>query len=53
MTYLENETLTEPQPKKAKLLCCIRKARLFYLMLDGASKNIESAVLVPSETPGE
>ena len=23
--------LTEPQPEKAKLLCCIRKAKLFYL----------------------
>ena len=34
LRHLENKILTEPQPKKAKLLCCIRKAKLFYLMLD-------------------
>ena len=31
--HLENKILTEPQPKQAKLLCSIRKAKLFYLML--------------------
>ena len=38
--HLGNIILTEPEPKKAKLLCCIRKAKLFSLMLDGGSNNI-------------
>ena len=37
---LENKILTEPQPKKAKLLCCIRKSKLFSLMLNRGSNNI-------------
>ena len=37
---LENKIITEPQPEKAKLLCCIRKAKMFYLVLDGGSMNI-------------
>ena len=28
-----NKILTEPPPKKAKLFCCIRKAKLFYLLM--------------------
>ena len=50
---LENEILTETQAKKAKLLCCIRKAKLFFLMLDKIQTISECAFLVPSETPGE
>ena len=34
LRHLENKILTEPQPKTAKPLCCITKAKLFYLMLD-------------------
>ena len=37
---LENKILTEPQPKEAKLLYCITKSKLFYLMLNRASNNI-------------
>ena len=40
LRHPENIILTEPQPKKAKLLCCIRKAKLFYLMLDEDSNNV-------------
>ena len=40
LRHPENKILTEPQPKKAKLLCFIRKDKLFYLMLDGDSNNI-------------
>ena len=40
LRHLENEILTEPQPKKAKLLCCIRKAKLFSLMPERDSNNI-------------
>ena len=29
-TYLEIKILTEPQPKKGKLLCRIRKAKLGF-----------------------
>ena len=37
---LEKKILTEPQTEKAKLLCCIRRVKLFYLVLDGGSMNI-------------
>ena len=40
LRHSQNIILTEPQPKKAKLPCCIRKAKLFYLMLDEDSNNI-------------
>ena len=43
LKHLENKILTEPQPKKTKLLCCIRKSKLFYLVLDGDSNNIWEA----------
>ena len=52
LKHLENEILTEPQPKKAKLLCCIRKAKLFFLILTGVQIN-KSSFLVSPETPGE
>ena len=56
LRHLENVILTETQvtqAKKAKLLCCIRKAKLFFLMLDKIQTISECAFLVPSETPGE
>ena len=40
LRHLEDKILTEPQPKKAKLLCRIRKAKLYFLMLDRDSINI-------------
>ena len=40
LRHPENKILTEPQPKKAKLLCRIRKSKLFFLMLDRDSINI-------------
>ena len=43
--------LTEPQPKKAKLLCCVRKAKHGK---QGFKQYLsESSFLVPSETPAE
>ena len=39
LRHLENKILTEPQPQKAKLLRCIRKAKLFLLMLNRGSNN--------------
>ena len=29
LRHLENNILAEPKPEKGKLLCCIRKAKLF------------------------
>ena len=40
LRHLENKILTEPQPKKAKLLSRIRKSKLYFLMLDRDSINI-------------
>ena len=40
LRHLENKILPEPQPKKAKLLCRIRKSKLYFLMLDRDSINI-------------
>ena len=62
--FLPNETpgeqiLTEPQPKKAKLLCCFRDFKLNYMILNWKqlrfkpSKYCKAWLLLPNETPGE
>ena len=40
LRHLENKILTEPQPKRGKPLCRIRKSKLFFLMLYRDSINI-------------
>ena len=46
LRHLENKILTEPQPKKAKLFCFIRNAKLFFLLLDRDSNKIWKPVFI-------
>ena len=45
---LENKILTEPQPEKAKLLYCIRKSKLFFLMLNRGSIYLKAHFYISS-----
>ena len=45
---LENKILTQPQPKKAKLLYCIRKSKLFFLMLNWSSIYLKAHFYISS-----